>query len=264
MKKAYVDGPFGQIHFWTQGGGPALVLVHQSADSGAEFHDIAEHLSDVFMLVALDLPGHGASDDPPHEPSVDDYSDAVIAVMDALDLTNVSILGHHGGASTTVNTVLRQPERFANVILSGVGYRTREELAALKARPMSRDKPKDPEGVFLKNAWNTFSGLATPDADVETIFKITAASLASWQRPYDAHHAYFGWNREEQAPKLRVRTLLIEGEHDVFCTHQDKLQEAIPGSIRHTLLDCGAFMFRERPDAIAAVLKDFLLSAPTG
>ncbi len=76
LQRAYLSTQsFGQLHYWSVGDGPVVIMLHQSAQSAAEFAAIGPLLAKDFRVLAIDLPGHGQSDTPPHELTMDDYGD---------------------------------------------------------------------------------------------------------------------------------------------------------------------------------------------
>ena len=80
--RAYASTRFGQLHYWTTGEGPLLVLIHQCCHSAEEFAYAAPFLAPHFKVLAIDLPGHGESDDPDHELEVQEFGEAILAVLD--------------------------------------------------------------------------------------------------------------------------------------------------------------------------------------
>ncbi len=90
MKTLRIEAPNGAIAYRESGGkGPAAVLIHGNSSSSRVFsHQLDGPLGERFRLVAVDLPGHGASDDArdPSAYSLPGHARAVRAVVDALQL----------------------------------------------------------------------------------------------------------------------------------------------------------------------------------
>ncbi len=258
MKKGYIDGPDGQLHYWMTGHGPTLLMIHQAAQSSEEYRAIAPLLAEQFQVLAIDLPGHGASDDPPRELEMDDYTRATLAVLDALDISHLSILGHHGGSSVALDLAAREPARVYRVILSGCGIRTPEEVRALLSARTTRNLPIQNDGDFLIDTWKRYVELTGPETTADTTFVPFLESLRARLRPYDAHHAILRWDRKSVLPKVKCPVLLIQGELDDFVNRQAELLHLIPNSTRHVFPGCGAFMYFEQPAKIAGVISEFL------
>lgn len=88
-----------------------------------------------FRLIAPDLRGFGESGNPHPEPSdqagADGHADDVIALLDALGLDRVGVVGHDVGSFVMQRLAIRFPERltgllFFNCPTHGVGARWRE------------------------------------------------------------------------------------------------------------------------------------------
>ncbi|MEM6801746.1 MAG: alpha/beta fold hydrolase, partial [Bacteroidota bacterium] len=111
IRRAYTDGPHGQIHYWTAGKGEALLLIHQSSSSQEEYTALVPYLAEDYFLIAYDWPGHGSSDDPDHELGVESYTESALHILDHLGISKAHVLGHHGGALLSMNLSYIHPER---------------------------------------------------------------------------------------------------------------------------------------------------------
>jgi pimeloyl-ACP methyl ester carboxylesterase len=92
-----IDTPNGAIAVCeSEGQGPAAVLIHGNSPSSRAFsRQLEGALGERFRLVAVDLPGHGASDDAnePSAYSLPGHARAVRAVADALQLGGAVFAG---------------------------------------------------------------------------------------------------------------------------------------------------------------------------
>jgi len=97
MKTHKIDAANGAIAFHESGGqGPAAVLIHGNSSSSRVFsRQLDGPLGERFRLVAVDLPGHGASDDARGRSaySLPGHARAVRAVVDALELGGAVFVG---------------------------------------------------------------------------------------------------------------------------------------------------------------------------
>jgi pimeloyl-ACP methyl ester carboxylesterase len=84
-------------------------------------------------VIAADLPGFGDSAKPiaaRYDPKF--FSQAVVAMMDALGLDRTDIVGHSLGGRVTLEVVMYAPERFRHAVLMT------PSLAWLRERPLAR------------------------------------------------------------------------------------------------------------------------------
>ena len=131
------------IHYEVAGSGsPAVVLVHGwSCDRrywDAQFSTLAEH----YQVVRIDLAGHGDSD------ARDDLSMAafgadVAAVVDALDLTSVVLVGHSMGGPVVLEAAPLLGDRLRGLVgvdtLKSIGRSLPDEQVAEFRRGIAED-----------------------------------------------------------------------------------------------------------------------------
>src|SRR5687767_371401 len=91
------------IHFREGGrGATALVFVHGWLGNGSWWAPTMERFAPGHRVVALDLAGHGGSGRNRAEWTVERFADDVVAVVRALDLQRVILLGHSMSGTITV------------------------------------------------------------------------------------------------------------------------------------------------------------------
>ena len=261
-QKGYASTRCGQVHYWTFGTGPVLLAVHQSAQASNEYIEFAACIGDDFRVLAIDLPGHGASDDPDHELGVDEYADVVVDVLDALGLERVHALGHHGGAYIALNLADRYPDRVDRTVFSGEGRLSPSERDAILNTPMSRDLPLDEAGEFLLRTWRVYQKMSAPGTTLPVTYNPFLVSLDGRTRPYDMHFSVLRWDAEVALARHRKPTLLLRGEHDIYSGDVEAVHELVADSRLEVIDGGGAWLFYEQPEACARLVREFLLSQP--
>src|SRR5690606_5044432 len=137
------------------------ILLHGFTDSAAEWWSLTEALEADYDVIMIDTRGHGESDAPPADFTLQDQARDVEAVMRALGVTQAAVSGHSMGAVTAIQLAVIAPELLTCLIL--------EDPPLL---------PKDvPPADFTDwKAWLTqFKGL-TPEERLEQ----TRASNSKW------------------------------------------------------------------------------------
>lgn len=258
MRKGYLDGPHGQIHYWVAGEGPDLVLLHQAAQTSQEYLGLVPYLGSDYRIIAMDQPGHGQSDDPPQEYEMEDYITATQVVLDGLDIQRCALGGHHGGSSIALGIAAQQPERVSHLVLSGCGIRSPEETQRLLNVRMTRDIPLTDEGDFLIETWRRYVKLTDDKTEALKTFVPFLVSLTQKLRPYDAHDAILRWDKGKILDLIQCPVLLMQGSRDEFVKNQDVLCSKFKDARREVLEGPGAFVFYEAPEASAKVIADFL------
>ena len=110
-----------RIVFAEQGSGPHLVLLHGMFGDHLDWDPVMKPLSLHFHVVAVDLPGFGASSKPMVEYSVDFFLEALHALFAALKLDRVLLVGHSFGGQLAVLYALRHPAQVKKLLLVNSG-----------------------------------------------------------------------------------------------------------------------------------------------
>jgi pimeloyl-ACP methyl ester carboxylesterase len=153
MQEFFIDSPRGRIAALRAGNrdGAPLLAMHGWLDNAASFVPLMPYLAE-FDLVALDLPGHGAS---AHRADGYDYAfvdwihDALDA-LDALGWRRARLLGHSMGAAIATMVAASAPERVEKMAviealgpLAGAATTAGERLrAAVTARRTASQRPR--------------------------------------------------------------------------------------------------------------------------
>ena len=124
-----VPGPNGQVHLTDQPGeGPPLLLLHGFPDD-SRIYDRLTPLLTPRRVLALDFLGYGRSERTaprPYDPT--DHRRTLRAVLDALELAQVVLVGHDASGPDAVDFALTEPGRVAHLILLNTYYGHAPEL----------------------------------------------------------------------------------------------------------------------------------------
>jgi 3-oxoadipate enol-lactonase len=118
-------------------GAPNMVLLHALGEQATSWNSVTPRLAPLFRVVNLDLRGHGGSDWPGTY-SFELMRDDVIAVLDALGLHDVVLVGHSMGGTVAYLVAQAQPERIKRLIIED----------APPPFPRTRPVPERPEGAL--------------------------------------------------------------------------------------------------------------------
>ena len=96
--RRYLDLNYGQLHYRVAGsGGMPLVCLHMSPYSGAMYEPLMGEMASDHMVIAPDTPGYGMSDRLPGKPTISDYAQAIILLLEGLEISQADLLGFHTG-----------------------------------------------------------------------------------------------------------------------------------------------------------------------
>jgi pimeloyl-ACP methyl ester carboxylesterase len=260
-RRAYVDTPNGQIHVYdTGGGGRPLVLLHQSPTSSIDFFGVFPLLQAAGLrLIAIDGPGLGLSDAPPRPTTVDDFVDAVFAVMDHLGVAQADVMGHHTGALVAVEAAVKQPARFRKLALYGAPLMPAEARQALWDRIVPREKEgvmhkPVPGGQNLVDRYALLEGLFGPTTAQHMLMSNLMAGPTMWY----AHNAALTADMAPAFERLTQPLLLITHAGEMLDEATRAGKEMKPDA-KLVVLDLdGGVAMDSAPEALAAAVIGFL------
>jgi pimeloyl-ACP methyl ester carboxylesterase len=137
MWNQMVDVPGGQLRVRrnTDVGGRTVVVQHDAASSSDTVDPVSRSLVGHRPVLAIDLPGHGESDNTigTENVTVARYTEVVRQALDALGLDAVDFYGMWGGGLVGLELAKQAPSRVKKLVMSDVLWFTEERLAALRA-----------------------------------------------------------------------------------------------------------------------------------
>lgn len=107
------------IAFVDSGGeGSPIVFIHGLSSYLGFWEYQLEHFAKDHRVLALDLPGYGASDRPDAPYSPPWYADVVAEWMAGVGVDSATVVGHSMGGQIAMELALRHPERADRLVLS--------------------------------------------------------------------------------------------------------------------------------------------------
>lgn len=163
----------------SSGSGLPIVMLHGIGLSGAVFEpQFASPLARIFRLVAIDLPGHGASADsvqPDRDYTIAANADLVVEVMRALGFPRALVMGWSLGGHIALEIMGRYADMLAGVMACGTAPLGRGFLAGLRAFQWRTDLLLASKAHYSRADAERFASLcfgdmATPE-HVQTIMR---------------------------------------------------------------------------------------------
>ncbi len=221
MRRSYVDGACGQIHFqYAPSAGQPIVLLHQAIMASGQFDAVFPHLIDRGLWpIAIDMPGFGLSDPPPSQPVIADYAVAVAPVLDALGLSQAVIAGHHTGALAATEFALSRPERVQALILHGAMVISAEDRTAMiktlcEPEQAFRARAEGAHFVEVARLRETLAAGSIPP-DRITDYVIHAMQAYRHGAYGFGHAAALAYDHAEPLRRLKGPTLLLTNTGDL-------------------------------------------------
>lgn len=260
---AIVKLPSGlTLNYVVQGdpAGEVVVLLHGAGDSWHSYDLVYPLLPAKYRVYGVTLRGHGWSDHPPTGYAREDFAADITAFLAALDLRNVTLVGHSLGSFTAqVVAETDTAKRLRRLVLIGSGpggpkdEKSREELRAWFAavkEPISYTFARDFQASTAHNPLPA-SFFETMCAEVQRVPEHVWHALGSTLGSAAA---------VERLSQIAVPTLILWGDKDSIVSRadQDVLTSRIPKARLVTYKDTGHALHWEKPAAFAKDLLAFL------
>jgi len=113
-----VDTPEGQIHYYEEGSGKPLLLIHMTPRSSTMYRRFIPELARTRRVIAMDTLGFGQSDPPPASyRQLGDYAQSVVHFLDAMNIPKADMLSAFTGSFIATETAIQFPQRVGSLVL---------------------------------------------------------------------------------------------------------------------------------------------------
>jgi len=143
-------------------GSTALVFVHCWACDREFWREQLDVFADDYRVVSLDLPGHGASGAEREAWSIAGLGADVQAVVEALDLKRVILVGHSMGGPVSLAAAALLPERVIGVVCVDTVHDAENRMPPGMAEQLAAQFEQDFEGSMRQMVPAMFSPAADP------------------------------------------------------------------------------------------------------
>lgn len=246
--------------------GPPVLLWPSLYCTGEVFADQAAALSATHRVLTLDPPGHGRSGPVPQRFSLEETAVATFAVLDALGVADVAIVGGAWGGMVGVQMAALSPDRVSSLVLinspldSWRGIQ-RIEMVALTAL-LKVFGPKAATPLLVANMLSKTTRAASPERAlaIREMFRSLdrtnigrAARSAMLDRP----------SLLPILPSLELPVLVVVGSDDGLVPVERAQVEAaqIPGSRFEIVTGTAHLSAYEAPNAVNDLVRPFLEQA---
>lgn len=255
-------------------GRPAFVLIHGGCCSLSDWRAQIDGLSREFTVLGIDLRGHGRSTGADSELSVPQWAGDVNALIEALDIGPVVIVGHSLGSRIAAEAVAQQPGNAAALVLLD-GSRVVGGLAATEPQPgfVEMQGGDTSLATILDRTVGPYADAPTREHVIRTMSSPPEAVMWAAVKALDA------WDREwadaafaalpPHLPILAIQSTYHDNftlrrsfeSEDESSPYLDHLRAALHRLAVQILPRTGHFSMMERPAEITAALRNFGLAA---
>lgn len=275
-----IDVPGGQIHATVHGEGPLVLLVHGFPEGAWSWrHQLPALAAAGYQAAAIDVRGYGGSLKPKGAEAYRMLAHVAdnVAVLRALGAESATVIGHDWGSPIAAASSQVRPDLFTAVALLGVPYAPRAPqppafppdfyVGHFQAPGVAEAEIEADVRGWLQRFYAALTygtpgwfaaPLALPDAPLPAWVEHFDAIVASFERGGFAGplHRYRNFTRDWEDlgafEELRAPSLFITGERD-----SSRLWMGDPAGA-HVIPGAGHWVQQEQPDAVNALLLDFL------
>ncbi len=241
------------IHYAVTGEGapalPAVVLVHCWGCSMKTWENQVPALAAHYRVVTLDLAGHGASGKDRKEWTVAAFADDVRAVVEALGLKRVILVGHSMAGPIVLEAYQRMPDRVAGLVVVDTLLDVDKEMSAGERAQFFGKMRADFKGTVASFLPHLFAP-GTDKAFIDRIIAMETANDPAMMVP--AIENVFAY--DERGALARVKVPIRAINADLFPTsieHDRKYAPQFDADVMHGV---GHWLMLERPEEFNAKL----------
>ncbi|HYO03563.1 MAG TPA: alpha/beta hydrolase [Mycobacterium sp.] len=272
VRRSFVEARGVRFHVTESGredGRPVLALQGWPQHHWV-YRDLLADPPPGLRIIAPDLPGYGWSGPAPHRWAKDDVAADVLALMDAMGLDRVLLVGHDWGGFVGYRMVLAAPERFDGCLVMNMAHPwvTARTLAPHFWRLLTYQPMMATVGVWVHQRTRIIerlvfgSGAASHQLDpaivgvyterfrdpvVARTARDTYRTFLVREMPSSARHP------ETRRATVPIRVLFGMGD---FAVHPSLADPETANADEYTFepVDAGHFVIDERPDLVRAKL----------
>jgi pimeloyl-ACP methyl ester carboxylesterase len=219
-----VDVVGAQVNYVEMGDGPPLLFIHGLGGSWQNWLEQIPRFAENHRVVAVDLPGFGASPMPPWEISIPAYGRFIRDFCERLGISRASVVGNSMGGFIATEVAITEPERVDELVLvsaAGITWaRARREPATMIARMVQAGAPLALQfqlsGIRRPRLrQRAFQGVFHDPNGLrrELLWENLAAAINS-PGFYDSITTLWGYDIRDRLEEIEVPTLIVWGRND--------------------------------------------------
>lgn len=252
---------------------PPVVLIHGLGATKASWLTIVSQLAQRYRVIAIDLPGFGASSKPLGSYTAKWFASHVVGLLDSLGHERALVAGNSMGGRVAMEMAMSHSDRvdgiaclcpaapFTHRPALIVARLLRPELSLLAGRlPRKRVK----EGLMQLFADSSCLDGSWYEAAIDDFLDVWKSPRARIAFAKSLRNIYLDEPEGEKGfwtrlARMETPALYIYGRRDVLITHHfgSKIRKTLPDATVHVWEDCGHVPQIEFPDRTARAMIDF-------
>ncbi|WP_417582824.1 alpha/beta fold hydrolase [Pelagibacterium sp.] len=252
----------------TRGEGFPVLFLHGNSSSSAAFYKQFESpLADRYRFIAIDLPGHGASDnaaDPKAGYTIPGFADTVVELIDALGVEAIAVVGWSLGGHVGIELLDKDP-RIAGLMAVGTPPVSGGVLGLLRGFHKQFDLTLTTKGRLTRREMARLARLCFGDAAPQNLHD--AIARADWRMRKVMGHGLMmgaGVDQKKVVEHSPVPFAVVNGKREPFA-RLDYLAGLDYANLWdgqcHVIDAAGHAPFLEAPEQFNALLGRFINDA---
>lgn len=188
-----------QMYYEVSGEGEPLIVLHGAYMNIPAMGEIIPRLAETHKVYALELQGHGRTNDIDRPITYPNLSSDVAVFMDEVGIEKADVFGYSMGAATGLKLAIDHPDKVDQLVAASVAY----DMSGSQPEFLAMIPTMAPEmfiGTPMEDAWKQYS----PDPDGFRPFV---------ERMIALEHEPLQW--EDDVRTLKTPMLIIAGDADM-------------------------------------------------
>jgi pimeloyl-ACP methyl ester carboxylesterase len=234
------------------GTGKLVLLLHGWGDSLHGLSELQAALAKHYNVLAVDLPGFGATQAPKSVWDLDDYSHFISDLLKKLDLGEpYAVIGHSNGGALAIRATslgLLKPKRI--VLLAASGVRNNQTAKRFAFKVMA--KTGNAATLWMPDRYR--------QALRKSLYAAAGSDLLVMPQLQETFKKTVRQDVQADARKITVPTLLIYAKNDpsVPAGSGPRYHQLIAGSRLEIIDDAGHFIHIDQPHKATSLIEGFL------
>jgi pimeloyl-ACP methyl ester carboxylesterase len=217
-----------KLFYNLRGSGDPIVLIHGAFDSHRWWDPIRDQLSQKYMIVTIDVRGHGESTKLKKPASVARFSEDLHYVIEELDINNPVLVGHSMGGMIALQYTLDHPTNVkAQVLIATTPYVGKISIRRQLPYYLSKVKLVNFETIHEDRLRKTFHP-STPQATIEFAVKEEMKHVKDYMKIIKSIEHF---DVTSQLERINQPSLILVGDKESVLPERSQLLHAkIPNS----------------------------------
>jgi pimeloyl-ACP methyl ester carboxylesterase len=240
------------IHYELKGRGRLVLLLHGWGDNLRGLKNLQDELAKDYQVLAVDLPGFGASQAPPIAWDLDNYATFLRDFLAKLDVAKLyAVVGHSNGGALALRAIGTDRFELAKlVVIAASGIRNSQKLRRTGLKVLAKTGnaatfwlPEKHRRGLQKRLYGVAGSDMLVVPQLQETFKRTVRQ-----------------DVQADAAKVEQPTLLIYASDDRAVPLADgrRYHQLIKNSTLEVIEEAGHFVHLDQPARVLALIKDFL------